>query len=148
MATGKIGPFIATFVALASDPGPHIRGPVSRRQARRMRNLNSITVVGYLGADADFRDAEGRARCSLSIATNRKFKDRNGEEKEATDWHRVTCWGFTAKAARDLKKGQPVVVVGSMQSRTYETADGQKVYTVELHADTIASVLKAVEDAA
>lgn len=101
-----------------------------------MSTLNKAIIIGRLGQDPEVRTTHGGTRvATLSIATSEKWKDKNGQKQERTEWHRVVAWGRTAEVARDyLKKGSQVYVEGPIQTREWEDKDGQKRYTTEIKA--------------
>lgn len=76
-----------------------------------MASLNKVLLVGHLGRDPDVRvTAQGAPICNLSLATSERFKDKTGESREVTEWHRVVLYRRLAEVARDhLKKGDLVV---------------------------------------
>lgn len=78
-----------------------------------MASVNKVILLGNLGADPDVRYTPdgGTAICTLSLATSRRYKNRDGQFTEETEWHRVVLFGRTAEIARDyLKKGRSVYV--------------------------------------
>ena len=101
-----------------------------------MSTLNKAMIIGRLGQDPEVRTTQGGTRvATLSIATSEKWKDKNGQKQERTEWHRVVAWGRTAEIARDyLKKGSQVYIEGPIQTREWEDKDGQKRYTTEIKA--------------
>lgn len=101
--------------------------------------LNKAQVIGYLGADPDVRYlADGTAVGSLSIATTEKWKDKNGEQREKTEWHRVSVWAKTAEnAAKYLRKGSLVYVEGRLETRKWQDKEGNDRYTTEIRCDTL-----------
>lgn len=103
-----------------------------------MSSLNKVMLIGNLGADPELKHiGDNRAVANLSIATNEKFKKKDGELQERTEWHRVTVWGEQAEnCAKYLAKGRSVYVEGRLQTRMYEK-DGQKHYATEIVADRV-----------
>lgn len=98
--------------------------------------LNKVMLIGNLGADPDVRYLpNGGAVANLSLATSERWKDKqSGEMKEATQWHRVSCFGRLAEIASEyLHKGSKVFVEGSIQYRDYEK-DGVKKYATDIKA--------------
>lgn len=93
-------------------------------------------VIGRLGADPELRSTgNGTKVATLSIATSERYKDRNGEKQEKTEWHRVVAWSRLAEICADyLKKGSLVYIEGPIQTREWEDKDGQKRYTTEIKA--------------
>jgi len=96
--------------------------------------LNKVMLIGHLGRDAELKQTSGDAVCTFSIATTEKWKDRNGEPQERTEWHRIVLWGKVAESLADyLVKGKMVYVEGKLETRQWEK-DGQKHYTTEVKA--------------
>ncbi|MGA2090799.1 MAG: single-stranded DNA-binding protein [Endomicrobiales bacterium] len=102
----------------------------------RLPEQNSVTLVGRLTRDPEVRfTAKGDAVCSFDIAVNRRFKSTTGEWKDDTTFIGVVVWGESAKRCGErLKKGFPVHVEGRIQSRQWETKEGQKRTTIEVVA--------------
>jgi len=105
----------------------------------RMSSLNKAMIIGRLGQDPEVRYTQSNtAVATLNVATNERYKDRNGEFQEKTDWHRVVAWGRTAEICQEyLKKGSQVYIEGPIQTREWEDKDGQKRYTTEIKALTL-----------
>ena len=101
------------------------------------RSLNRVTLLGNLGQDADVKSTgSGVSVASMSIATERRWKDKNSDEwKSETDWHRVTLWRCEG-VAKFLTKGKSVLVEGRLQTRSYDK-DGEKRYVTEVIADNV-----------
>lgn len=99
------------------------------------RSLNRVEIIGNLGADPEIRSTTSGARvATLSVATNRRWTDRQGQTQEKTEWHRVICWERLAEICeRFLKRGDRVYVDGSIEYRQYEQ-DGQTKYITEIRA--------------
>jgi single-strand DNA-binding protein len=100
-----------------------------------MAAVNLVILLGNLGADPEVRYMpNGEATCSFRMATTEKWKDKSGEQKERTEWHRVVLFGRTAEVAGEyLKKGRSVYIEGRNQTREYEK-DGVKQYIHEVVA--------------
>lgn len=101
-----------------------------------MASVNKVIIVGNLGRDPETRYMpEGNAITNISVATTDKWKDKNGEMQEKTEWHRVAFFGKLAEIAGEyLKKGSQVYVEGRLQTREWEK-DGVKRYTTEIIAN-------------
>ena len=104
-----------------------------------MSSLNKAMLIGRLGQDPEVRYTQSNtAVANFSLATNERFKDRNGEWQERTEWHRIVAWGRTAEICQEyLKKGSLVYIEGPIQTREWEDKDGQKKYTTEIKALTM-----------
>lgn len=98
--------------------------------------VNKAILVGRLGRDPETRyTGGGTAVCNFSIATSEKFKDRNGEKQERTEWHKITAWGKLAEICQQyLKKGGLVFIEGSIGTREWQDKEGIKRYTTEITA--------------
>jgi single-strand DNA-binding protein len=104
-----------------------------------MGSVNKVILVGNLGRDAEVRyTPSGAAVATLNLATTEVYKDREGQRKEDTQWHRVVLWGKTAETLQDyLTKGKQVYVEGRLQTRKWKDKDGNDKYTTEVKGDRI-----------
>ena len=104
-----------------------------------MASLNKVFLIGNLTKDPELRyTPNGTAVANLRIAVNRRFKDRSGELKEDTCFITVTAWDKQAEVCNQyLQKGRPIFVEGILQSRSWETPDGQKRSTIDVRAERI-----------
>ena len=101
--------------------------------------LNKAIVIGNLTRDPELRALpSGIQVTSFSVATNRVWKDKEGNKKEQSDFHNIVVFGRQAEtAAQYLKKGASVLVEGRMQTRSWDGPDGQKKYKTEVVADRV-----------
>ena len=104
-----------------------------------MSTINKAIIIGNLGADPDVRYTQSNtAVANLSVATSERYKDRSGEWKETTEWHRVVAWDRLAEIAQEyLTKGSKIYVEGSIQTDSWEDKEGRKRYTTEIRARMI-----------
>lgn len=103
-----------------------------------MRGVNSVTIIGTLGANPDVKyAANGNAIANLSIATSEEWVDKNsGQKQQKTEWHRVVLFGRTAEvAAQYLQKGSQVYIKGKLQTRKWKDQSNQDRYTTEVVVD-------------
>ena len=103
-----------------------------------MASVNKVIIVGNLGKDPEMRTFPSGGRvCNVTIATSERWKDKQtGEQKEATEWHRVVFNDRLAEIAGEyLKKGSQVYVEGSLRTRKWTDAQGVEKYTTEIRAD-------------
>lgn len=104
-----------------------------------MAYLNKVLLIGNTGKDPEFTVTQtGRKRASFSLATTRRYRDANGEQKEQTDWHYLVAWGKTADVIESLgvHKGMPLFIEGSLSYRSWNDPNGQKRYTPEVTIET------------
>jgi len=99
--------------------------------------LNKVMLIGNLGADPETRfTQDGTCVCNLRLATTEKFKNRNGEQQERTEWHRVVLWGRLGEIANQyLSKGSRVYIEGKIETRKWQDRDGNDRYTTEIRAN-------------
>lgn len=104
-----------------------------------MGSVNKVILVGNLGRDAELRYTPGGAAvATLNMATTEVYKDREGQKKEDTQWHRVILWGKTAETLQDyLTKGKQIYVEGKLQTRKWKDKDGHDRYTTEVRGDRV-----------
>lgn len=104
-----------------------------------MANLNKVFLIGNLTRDPELRyTPSGTPVANLGLAVNRRFKDGSGELKEEVCFLTVTVWDKQAEACcQYLQKGRPIFVEGVLQSRTWETNDGQRRTALDVRAERV-----------
>ncbi len=104
-----------------------------------MASLNKVFLMGNLTRDPELRyTASGTAVADLGLAGNRRYTNGGGELKEDVLFITVVAWGKQGEAAAQyLGKGSPVHVEGRLQSRSWETKDGDKRVTFEVVAERL-----------
>ena len=102
-----------------------------------MASVNKVILVGNLGRDPEMRFMPNcEAVCNFSIATTDSWKDKSGQKQERTEWHNIVIYRKLAEIAGEyLKKGRPVYIEGRLQTRKWQTKEGQDRYTTEIIAD-------------
>ena len=98
-------------------------------------SVNKVILVGNLGNDPDIRAMQSGDRvCNLSIATSERWKDRNGERQEKTEWHRVVIFTqpLVNLCEQYLKKGAKVYLEGQLETRKWQDQSGQEKYSTEI----------------
>lgn len=106
--------------------------------------INKVILVGHLGKDPEVRYLdENRAVANLTLATNERYNDRNGNKVETTEWHNLEMWDGLAKVAEKyLRKGSLVYVEGKLKTEEWEK-DGVKRYTTRIRVNTMNMLDKA-----
>ena len=98
-----------------------------------MANLNKVLLIGRLEQDPEIRDAGGSSVANFSIATNENWTDKDGEKQERTEWHNIVAWDKLADLASSyLYKGSNIYCEGKLQTRSWETEQGEKKYKTEV----------------
>ena len=100
--------------------------------------LNKAFIIGNLTRDPELKALpSGSKVCSFGVATNRIYKDKDGNRQEAVEYHNITVFSKLAElAGQYLKKGQQVLVEGRIQTRSWES-NGEKKSRTEIVADNI-----------
>jgi single-strand DNA-binding protein len=101
--------------------------------------LNKVLLIGNVGKDPEIRHLQGGASvATITLATSERYKDRNGESREITEWHTVIAWRQLADLAENyIRKGSQIYVEGRIRSRSWDDQNGQKRYVTEIQADAI-----------
>lgn len=101
--------------------------------------LNKVMLLGNVGTDPELKHTQsGQAILRLRLATSERYKDKQGEYQERTEWHTVIMWGKRGEGlSRVLEKGSRIFVEGSLQTRSWETDDGSKRSATEINARNI-----------
>ena len=99
------------------------------------KGVNRVTLLGNLGKDPELKyTPQGTAVAKFSLATADRFKDKEGNWQDRTEWHNITAWGRTAEIASEyLKKGRQVYIEGSLRTHSWDDKQtGQKKYMTEV----------------
>lgn len=104
-----------------------------------MAYLNKVMLIGNIGKEPAIATTQnGKKRASFSLATSRRYRDNNGEQKEQTDWHNIVVWGKTVDVMEQLgvTKGSTIYVEGVLTNRSWtDQATGQKRYSTEVNLE-------------
>lgn len=107
-----------------------------------MADFNQAIVLGNMTRDPELRNtASGQSVASFSIATNRRWTNKEGQQQEDSEFHNIVAWGKLAEiCSQILFKGRKVLVSGRLQTRSWEGQDGLKRFTTEIVADQVSAV--------
>ncbi len=113
------------------------------------RSLNKVMLIGNLGRDPELRTTpSGQNVATFSMATNRRYKNREGEWQDETQWHNIVAWGNQAEFITNyLKKGSRLFVEGRLTHRSWEDQNGQKRYITEVVLENFVPLDPAPEGA-
>ncbi|MFA5086763.1 MAG: single-stranded DNA-binding protein [Candidatus Paceibacterota bacterium] len=102
-------------------------------------NLNKVFLLGRVATDPEMKSTgSGQNVCTFSLATNRVWKDANGQKKEDSQFHRIVLWQRLAQiASQFLTKGSLVLIEGRIQTRAWDDKTGNKRYTTEIIAENM-----------
>jgi len=101
--------------------------------------LNKVFIIGNLTRDPELKALpSGTKVCSFGMATNRVYKNKEGQRQEQTDFHNIVVFARTAElVAQYLKKGHQALIEGRIQTRSWDDASGQKKYRTEIVAEAV-----------
>jgi single-strand DNA-binding protein len=104
-----------------------------------MMSLNRAQIIGNVTRDPEMRTTTaGQSVANFGVATNTVWTDAQGQRQERTEFHNVVAWAKLAEiCGQYLSKGRRVYVEGRLQTRDWETQDGQKRRTTEIIADNV-----------
>jgi single-strand DNA-binding protein len=105
-----------------------------------MKSVNKVILIGTLGRDPEIRStASGMNVAKFSIATNERYKDRDGQWQERTEWHNIVCWQRLAEIVRDYThKGDRIYIEGRLQTSSWDDKQtGEKKYKTEIVANDL-----------
>ncbi|MDO5510678.1 MAG: single-stranded DNA-binding protein [Weeksellaceae bacterium] len=99
---------------------------------------NKVQLVGRLGQEVDYKTFANDGKLArFSVATNEAYRDKNGEWQEETTWHRLVAWGSVAeRVAKQLQKGNMVLIEGKLVNNEFTDSNGIKRYTTEVQVET------------
>jgi len=100
--------------------------------------INKVILIGNLGSDPETKNTQSSTVATLSVATSRAWKDKEGQKHDETEWHRVIVWGATAEfCGKYLSKGSKVYIEGRLQTRKWKDNIGVDRYTTEIVAESV-----------
>ena len=104
--------------------------------------INKVILVGNVGQDPEIRytgDATSGAKvATIRLATSERYKDRNGNLQEHTEWHTVVVWRNAADVVEKyVRKGSQLYIEGRIRTRSWEDQNGNKRYSTEILGDTL-----------
>ncbi|MFC1565284.1 single-stranded DNA-binding protein [candidate division KSB1 bacterium] len=113
-----------------------------------MGSVNKVILIGNLGQDPELKYMpNGDAVCNFTIATTDSWKNREGEQQDRTEWHRIVAFRRLAEICGEyLKKGKQVFVEGRIRTRSWDDKDGIKRYTTEVIADSMTMLGRKDDD--
>ena len=105
-------------------------------------SLNKVMLIGNVGRDPEVRYLDGNSGnakvATFTLATTERYRDRNGETRENTEWHNIVAWRGNADVVeRFVKKGTQVYIEGRLRTRSWDDQTGNKRYTTEIIVDNL-----------
>ena len=105
-------------------------------------SLNKVMLIGNVGRDPEVRYLDGNSGnakvATFTLATTERYRDRNGETRENTEWHNIVAWRGNADVAeRFIRKGTQLYIEGRIRTRSWDDQNGNKRYTTEIIVDNL-----------
>lgn len=99
--------------------------------------INKVILIGNLGADPEIRYTQGGTPVvNFRIATTERWKDKDGQQQEQTEWHNIVAWRRLAEICGEyLSKGSRVYIEGKLQTRKWQDQNGNDRYSTEIVAN-------------
>lgn len=108
-------------------------------------SLNKVMLIGNVGKDPEVRYLDGNNPnggntkvATFTLATTERYRDRNGELRENTEWHNIVAWRNSADVAEKfIRRGTQVYIEGKLRTRSWNDQSGNKRYTTEIAVDNL-----------
>tara|TARA_Y100000310_G_scaffold310688_1_gene356187 strand:+ start:224 stop:631 length:408 start_codon:yes stop_codon:yes gene_type:complete len=104
-----------------------------------MKSLNRVTLLGNVTRDPELKSTTGgQTVATFGLATNRVWRDAEGEKKSLPEYHNLVVWGGLAEFSEQyVKKGKPLYAEGYLKTRSWDSGDGTKIYRTEVVVENI-----------
>lgn len=112
-----------------------------------MKSVNKVILIGNLTRDPELKTtAAGQSVCTLGLATNRVWKDDQGQKQSLAEFHNLVAWGRLADlCGKHLKKGKPLYIEGYLKTRSWEDAEKHTMYRTEIVIDDVVMLGSSVQ---
>lgn len=104
-----------------------------------MKSVNRVTLLGNVTRDPELKvTTNGQSVCTVGLATNRNWKDAEGEKQSLPEFHNLVAWGSQAEFIADtVKKGAPLYIEGYLKTRSWDSPEGTKIFRTEVVIEEI-----------
>lgn len=101
--------------------------------------INNVTLVGNVGGDPEVKHLDsGSTVARFSLATEYRYKDKQGEVHKKTEWHTIVAWrGLAEVVEKYIKKGMQIFIHGRIEYQTYQDSNGQNRYSTHILANEV-----------
>ena len=101
--------------------------------------VNKVILIGNVGADPDVKYLEGGvAVANVRLATTERYRNKNGENVDQTEWHTIVLWrGLAEIVEKYVRKGMKIYIEGRLRTRSWDDQNGNKRYVTEVWADNM-----------
>lgn len=109
---------------------------------------NKVSLIGRLGAAPEVTTFEkGSTLARFTLATNERYKDKDGKWQDNTQWHTINAWGPQAERAKILEKGMEILLEGKLVHQSYESKTGEKKFSTIIEANAFLIIMPKQETA-
>ncbi|MFA6259253.1 MAG: single-stranded DNA-binding protein [Candidatus Peribacteraceae bacterium] len=104
-----------------------------------MKSVNKVILLGNVTRDPELKQTTGgQSVCTFGLATNRIWKDANGEKQSLAEYHNVVSWGGLAEfCGQYVQKGKPLFIEGYLKTRSWDGPEGTKIFRTEVVAENV-----------
>jgi single-strand DNA-binding protein len=104
-----------------------------------MKSVNKVTILGNITRDPELKSTTGgQSVATFGLATNRVWRDADGEKRSLPEYHNIVVWGSLAEfASQYVHKGKPLYVEGYLKTRSWDGGEGTKIFRTEVVAENI-----------
>ncbi len=104
-----------------------------------MKSVNRVTLLGNITRDPELKSTTGgQSVATFGLATNRVWRDADGEKKSLPEYHNIVAWGSLAEfSSQYVHKGKPLYVEGYLKTRSWDSGEGTKIFRTEVVAENI-----------
>jgi single-strand DNA-binding protein len=112
-----------------------------------MKSINKVSLIGNVTRDPELKTTpKGQSVCTFGLATNRVWKDPQGEKQSLAEFHNLVAWDKLAEfCGQYIKKGKPLYIEGRLQTRSWDGADGKKNVRTEIVVEEIVLLAASVQ---
>ena len=104
-------------------------------------SLNKVELIGFVAREPEVKECNGAKVASFTLATRERYKDKNGEFNENTEWHSIVCWRQTAEyVEKYISKGALLYIDGKLRTRSWDDNNGTKRYVTEIMVNSLQSL--------
>ena len=104
-----------------------------------MKSVNRVILLGNVTRDPELKTTTGgQSVCTFGLATNRVWKDQNGEKQSLPEYHNLVSWsGLAEFIAQYVRKGKPLYVEGYLKTRSWDSPEGAKIFRTEVVVENV-----------
>lgn len=99
-----------------------------------MKSVNKVILLGNVTRDPELKSTtNGQSVCTFGLATNRVWRDSNGEKQSLPEYHNLVAWGGLAEfCGQNVRKGKPLYIEGYIKTRSWDGPEGTKIFRTEI----------------